>query len=177
MKGFFRRFMVIALALAICGGIESARALPSWAAGSAAPPAVEARQAVTYLVLKLDERKLIVMVTDGEVTAEYRSFPVGIGRSGFETPRGEFTVFEKIVDPVWQHPFDPGIVIPAGPHNPLGRRWIGFATHGRQRFGIHGTNDESTVGRAVSLGCIRMKNAHVDEVFSLVDVGTKVFVQ
>jgi lipoprotein-anchoring transpeptidase ErfK/SrfK len=60
-----------------------------------------------------------------------------------------------------------------GPGNPLGARAIYL---GSSQYRIHGTNDPSTIGKFVSSGCIRMTNADVIDLFSRVNVGTKVVV-
>jgi hypothetical protein len=60
-----------------------------------------------------------------------------------------------------------------GPGNPLGARAMYL---GSSQYRIHGTNDPSTIGKFVSSGCIRLTNEDVADLFSRVDVGTKVVV-
>lgn len=132
----------------------------------------ESRVANRRLVIRLNQRR--VYVYEGETTLV--SYPIAIGREGWETPKGEFQVFQMIKDPSWQHPWN-GSIVPPGPDNPLGRRWIGFWTDGVNAIGFHGTPNESLVGQAVSHGCIRMKNADVQNLFTMVDNGTTVMVQ
>jgi hypothetical protein len=60
-----------------------------------------------------------------------------------------------------------------GPGNPLGARAMYL---GSSEYRIHGTNDPSTIGKFVSSGCIRLTNEDVSDLFSRVDVGTKVVV-
>ena len=62
-------------------------------------------------------------------------------------------------------------MIPAGPDNPLGTRWIGLSTKG---YGIHGTNVEDSIGKAASHGCIRMHRTDLEELFAQVEVGDEV---
>lgn len=128
--------------------------------------------AVISLVIRLRDRKVYVYNRD-EIQA---SFPIAIGRSGWETPTGEHEVLQMVEDPAWQNPFT-GDVIPAGPDNPLGVRWIGFWTDGQNHIGFHGTPNESSVGQAASHGCIRMYNRDVVQLFELVEVGTPVTVE
>jgi lipoprotein-anchoring transpeptidase ErfK/SrfK len=65
-----------------------------------------------------------------------------------------------------------------GPRNPLGARALYLYSGGRDTmYRIHGTNEPGTIGRAVSSGCIRMVNAHVEELYRLVPVGTRVVVR
>jgi L,D-transpeptidase ErfK/SrfK len=130
-------------------------------------PAVEIR-----LVIKLRERR--VYVYRGDRTE--KSFPIAIGRRGWETPTGKFKVLHMERDPSWEHPLN-GQVIPPGPNNPLGARWIGFWTDGRNYIGFHGTPNEGLVGQAVSHGCIRMRNRDVEALYEMVRVGTPVTVE
>jgi hypothetical protein len=60
-----------------------------------------------------------------------------------------------------------------GPGNPLGARAMYL---GSSEYRIHGTNDPSTIGKFVSSGCIRLTNEDVADLFSRVDVGTRVVV-
>ena len=59
-------------------------------------------------------------------------------------------------------------MIPPGPDNPIGPRWIGLDKKG---FGIHGTNEPRSIGRSASHGCIRLRNREVEEFFRMVSVG------
>ena len=126
----------------------------------------------TRLTIKLRERRVYVYQGD-RVQA---SFPIAIGRRGWETPTGTFSVIQKIQDPAWEHPWT-GEVIPPGPNNPLGVRWIAFWTDGKNFIGFHGTPNERLIGQAVSHGCIRMRNRDVMALYELVKVGTPVTVQ
>ncbi len=123
------------------------------------------------LVISLSDRQVSVYHRD-----EYqRSFPIAIGRSGWETPTGDFEVMQMIQDPFWENPFT-GEVIPPGADNPLGSRWIGFWTDGRNYIGFHGTPNINSVGTAASHGCIRMYDHDVVQLFELVRLGTPVTV-
>lgn len=124
------------------------------------------------VVLRLSDRR--VYVYRGEEIIE--SFPVAIGRAGWETPVGEFEVFSMIEDPGWTNPFT-GSVSPPGPNNPLGDRWIAFWSDGNNMIGFHGTPNRDSVGRAASHGCVRLYNEDVRRLFTLVTVGTPVTVE
>lgn len=125
------------------------------------------------LVLRLRDRR--VYLYEGEQMLA--SYPVAIGRAGWETPQGSFKVSHKVVDPTWQNPFN-GNVVPPGPSNPLGDRLIVFAPMGNNGYvGFHGTTNESLIGQAVSHGCVRMKNNDIRALFEKVDVGMAVIVQ
>jgi hypothetical protein len=124
------------------------------------------------LVIRLSERRVFVYRGRSIET----SYPIAIGRQGWETPTGTYEVLNMVANPEWQNPFT-GAVIPAGPSNPLGERWIGFWTDGSNFIGFHGTPNEASVGTAASHGCIRMYNHHVRQLFEKVALGTPVIVE
>ena len=143
---------------------------PTSPIGSDAAPS-ESNEEVVRLTLRLGERR--VYVYRGEsVVADY---PVAIGRVGWETPTGEFEVFQQVVDPGWTNPLT-GEKMSPGPDNPLGDRWIAFWTDGTNFIGFHGTPNRESVGRAASHGCIRMYNEDVRQLYEIVSVGTPVTV-
>lgn len=124
------------------------------------------------LELRLGERKVYVFRND-EVIASY---PVAIGRTGWETPTGNFAVRDMIENPGWEN-FRTGEVMPPGGDNPLGVRWISFWTDGVNEIGFHGTTNEELIGQAVSHGCVRMRNQDVTALYSKVAIGTPVVVK
>lgn len=108
-----------------------------------------------------------------------RFFPIAIGEPGrFATPTGDFSILEKVIDPEWIAPEWAGLgennVIPAGPDNPLGDRWIGLSSSG---LGMHSTNNPSSIGSATSHGCMRMYPEVARQVFDLVKVGWPVRIE
>jgi lipoprotein-anchoring transpeptidase ErfK/SrfK len=104
-----------------------------------------------------------------------KSYPIAVGRPGWETPLGTYQVRQMLRNPTWIHPLKKGISIPGGdPENPLGRFWIGFWTDGKNWIGFHGTPNPKSVGTAASHGCIRMYNKDVEELFQKVSLGTEV---
>lgn len=122
-----------------------------------------------HLVIRLSERRVYVYEQDQVV----KSYPIAIGRAGWDTPTGEFQVMQMLRNPVWEHPFT-GELVPPGADNPLGSRWIGFWTDGTNSIGFHGTPNAETVGQAASHGCIRMYDQDVIALFDIVQVGTPV---
>ena len=106
-------------------------------------------------------------------------YGVGVGREGF-TWSGTQTVTRKAEWPDWhppaemiaRQPYLPRFMA-GGPGNPLGARAMYL---GSSEYRIHGTNDPSTIGKFVSSGCIRLTNEDVADLFSRVEVGTKVVV-
>ncbi len=110
------------------------------------------------------------------------TYPVGIGRQDWETPRGQTYIAEKKRHPTWTPPAsiraehaaqgDPlPAVVPAGPDNPLGTRAMRL---GLRSYLIHGTNKPYGVGMRVSHGCIRMRREDVETLFEIVPRGETV---
>lgn len=124
------------------------------------------------LVVDLSQRHLYIYRAE-KLIAKY---PVSVGQKGWETPAGSFKVTQMQKNPVWRHPIT-GDVIPSGPNNPLGSRWIGFWSDGRTEIGFHGTNQEELVGQPVSHGCLRMRDRDIRKLYSLVSMGTPVTVR
>lgn len=102
--------------------------------------------------------------------------PVSVGQDGWQTPIGEFAVRDMRVNPVWRHPITQEPVGP-GPGNPLGSRWIGFLVEGEYHIGIHGTNQETLIGEAVSHGCVRMLEKDIQTLYEAIQLGTPVMVK
>lgn len=113
------------------------------------------------------------------------TFPVGIGREGWNTPVGQTFVSEKMANPSWYPPEsirtehaaegDPlPKVVPPGPDNPLG----GFALYLGMKGGyrIHGTDKPYGIGMRVSHGCIRLYPEDIASLFAQVPVKTPVYV-
>jgi lipoprotein-anchoring transpeptidase ErfK/SrfK len=101
------------------------------------------------------------------------SFPVGLGDKG-TTPIANFSVTEgsKLIDPHWANPRTGERFAADNPLNPIGERWMGLeGVDARSRaytgYGIHGTIDPSSIGREMSMGCIRMAAADVEIVYEL----------
>lgn len=108
-----------------------------------------------------------------------RTFPVGIGTEGFDTPIGTYSITAKVKDPVWHIPGSikkerPDLPdnVPPGPDNPLGGYWLQLS----DGYGIHGTNKPFGVGRRVSHGCIRLYPEDIKVIFALVEPGVKVMI-
>jgi hypothetical protein len=119
------------------------------------------------VLVSLKDRRLAVL-EDGRVL---RTFSVGVGAAVSPSPEGRFEIVSRVANPTYYHP---GRVIPAGTDNPIGPRWIGLDQKG---YGIHGTNQPRSVGRAESHGCIRLRNRDVVKLFELVRVGDTVEIQ
>ncbi len=111
--------------------------------------------------------RILTFWRDGEKVVMY---PVAVGAPESQTPIGSFSVLEKEVNPEWIEPKEMKRRVPSGEDNPLGYRWMGFYS----TYGIHGTNQPSSIGDCVSNGCIRLKEDNVEELYELTDIGTPV---
>jgi lipoprotein-anchoring transpeptidase ErfK/SrfK len=132
-----------------------------------APAAVEqAPSAATkrVIVVSLEDRKL-ALVEDGQVKKVYT---VAVGKPSTPSPVGAFTIARRAMNPTYAHD---GRIVPPGPHNPVGTRWMGLSIPG---YGIHGTNVPSSIGKAASHGCIRMAKKDLEELYPMVQVGDTV---
>ncbi len=125
-----------------------------------------------HLIVKLSSRRVYVYKGDQALT----SYPIAVGKPGWETPLGNYQVFSKELNPIFKS-FKTGRMINPGPDNPLGVRWIGIWTDGKTQLGFHGTNQPELIGEAVSHGCIRMRNKDVTALFDQISVGTPVTVE
>jgi hypothetical protein len=108
------------------------------------------------------------LYVDGRLVKEY---PIGVGAEKSATPTGVFTVARKVIDPPWNYRGQRAA--PGAPDNPVGTRWIGFGNS----YGIHGTNEPESIGMKGSLGCIRLLNEHVEEIYDALKTGSKVVVR
>jgi L,D-transpeptidase ErfK/SrfK len=106
------------------------------------------------------------------------TFPVGIGREGFNTPEGIYSIVKKVKDPVWNVPESirrerPELpaYIPPGPDNPLGSYWLQLSI---KAYGIHGTNRPYGIGRRTSHGCIRLYPEDIKVLVRYTSIGTPV---
>jgi L,D-transpeptidase catalytic domain len=151
--------------------LEPPTRLPGLSGGVSAylPPLI----APLRLELNLSQRK-VALFRAGEV---FKSYPVAVGRPGWETPTGTFKIETMYKNPVWINPFTGEAIAGGDSDNPLGRRWLGFHKNGKNWAGFHGTNSLSSIGTAASHGCVRMFEKDVEELFSLVAVGTPVTVK
>lgn len=127
------------------------------------------------------QKKVLVDLSDRRVYV-YRqntviaSYPIGVGKKGWETPTGTFEVLHMQKYPAWRHPIT-GKVFAAGANSPLGERWVGFWSDGHNEIGFHGTPESELVGSPVSHGCLRMRNTDVRLFYEQVSLGVPVEVR
>lgn len=135
------------------------------AAMAKAATVVPAQPVVTRtIIVSLADHRL-ALVENGVVKAVY---PVAVGKASTPSPTGTFTIANRVTNPTYYHS---GRVIPPGPRNPVGNRWMGLSIAG---YGIHGTNEPWSVGRAVSHGCIRLGRRDLEKLFAQVRIGDTV---
>ncbi len=126
------------------------------------------------ILINLPEMRLYdFTVRDGlEVLA------VAIGDPEDPSPVGQFVIGEKREDPTWAVPAsirnekpDLPALVPPGPENPLGDRWM---TLSRSSYGIHGTNNKWSIGRMATHGCIRLYNSDMHRIYDRAAAGTTI---
>jgi len=117
-----------------------------------------------------------VDLSDFELTVHCHGFyvkryQIGIGKDG-ASPIGRFSVLNKVEKPQWTDP-DGRVISADNPANPLGTHWIDVG----DGYGIHGTIDPTSIGKAESRGCIRMQNSDVNEVYNFLITGSEVVIR
>ena len=135
------------------------------------------------IVINLAELRLYYYPepAEGEV-AHVETYPIGIGRDGYNTPLGTTETTMRLKDPAWYPPESmreeaaaegepPPDVVPPGPDNPLGEYAILLDIPG---YLIHGTNQPDGIGMRASRGCIRMFPEDIESIFGRVPEGTRV---
>ena len=135
------------------------------------------------LILNIASKRLFYFpeVAEGE-PVQVLTYPIGIGRVGWETPLGDTTVVSKARDPSWYVPAsvrrehaeigDPlPAVVPPGPDNPLGHFVLKLDMPG---YLIHGTNQPYGVGMRVSHGCVRLYPENIEPLYDMVGIGEPV---
>jgi lipoprotein-anchoring transpeptidase ErfK/SrfK len=114
----------------------------------------------------VDKSQNILILKNGNEVVKVYNVSTGLNNS---TPVGTFKIVSKLVDPVW---FKSGAIVPPqSSDNVLGTRWMGFDIAG---YGIHGTVEPGKIGQQVTAGCVRMRNEEVEELYTLIPIGTSV---
>jgi lipoprotein-anchoring transpeptidase ErfK/SrfK len=116
----------------------------------------------------VDKSMNILTLKSGENIVKTYRVATGINNC---TPVGSFKIINKIVNPPWYTVG--GVIPPDSPKNILGSRWLGLSAQG---YGIHGTTEPQSIGNQVTSGCVRMKNAEVEELYALVPQGSEVVI-
>ena len=118
-------------------------------------PGLPLKESIPFTIEVSVSRRTLTLKENGAVRKVY---PIGVGRMLFHTPVGDFVIVNRMPNP----------------GGPYGTMWL---TLSKRSYGIHGTNDPSSIGKAVSKGCIRMHNFAVNELAALVPNGTAVSIR
>lgn len=86
-----------------------------------------------------------------------KQYPIAVGKMLSETPLGNYIIVNK----------------QPNPGGPFGTMWMSLS---KEHYGIHGTNNPNSIGHAVSRGCIRLHNKDVEELASMIPIGTQVII-
>lgn len=124
--------------------------------------------------IAINRTKKILTLYSGKTVI--RKYPIAIGRDSARTPQGKFYVYLKRKNPMWTGGKNAKPVLGGSPQNPLGQRWIGLSLGKGNLYGIHGNNSPYSIGRQVSKGCIRMINSDVQGLYSMISMGTPVWI-
>nr|WP_245546929.1 L,D-transpeptidase family protein [Evansella cellulosilytica] len=110
---------------------------------------------IPYVIDVSIRGRSLILLKDG---VQQKQYSIAVGRILHETPTGKFIIINKAPNP----------------GGAFGTMWMSLS---KQHYGIHGTNDPSSIGNAVSKGCIRMHNQDVEELASIVPIGTPVVIR
>lgn len=108
------------------------------------------------LHIQIHTNRRVLQLYDGQKLLQ--SYPIAVGKKATPTPHGRFTIANKHMNP--------GGV--------FGSHWLGLSIN---HYGIHGTNNPSSIGQSISKGCIRLQNHDVAKLYSMISVGTPVIIQ
>lgn len=106
------------------------------------------------IIIDVDRRILVFLADKFK-----KVYPVAVGKKTTPSPLGDWTIVEKAVDP----------------GGPFGVRWMRLSVPWGG-YGIHGTNNPKSIGKAVSNGCIRMYNEDVVEIYDRTPIGSRVYI-
>ena len=112
-------------------------------------------QTIPYEIHVSIANRSLSLLMNGVVLKQY---PIAVGRMLHATPEGNFIIINKAPNP----------------GGPYGTMWMSLS---KQFYGIHGTDDPSSIGQAVSRGCVRMHNQDVEELASIIPIGTSVSIR
>jgi len=112
------------------------------------------------------------------------AYPVAVGKAYTKTPLGAYTLDNKQKDKTWFVPVsiqremeaqgkEVQTEVKPGPHNPLGRYWLGLSA---PAVGIHGTNAPKSIYQYASHGCIRVNPEDIEQLYNTVETGIPVYV-
>ena len=146
-----------------------------------APAIVTSQSAISnfeyFLSINITTNKLTLYQYGKKVS----SFDVATGKiikGASLTPSGKFTIVKKVKNPSWGGGGYAEPVKGGAPNNPLGHFWMGLSCGKNPggTYGIHGNIDESSIGKPVSHGCIRMHNSDIETLFDTIPNNTNVWI-
>ncbi|WP_174842968.1 L,D-transpeptidase family protein [Neobacillus mesonae] len=118
-------------------------------------PGLPEPNTIPYSIQVSISKRRLTLYHNGKLT---KIFPIAVGKMLTRTPPGEYMIVNRQINP----------------GGPFGVMWLSLS---KQGYGIHGTNDPSSIGKAVSHGCIRMYNRDVLQLSGMVPNGTRVVIQ
>ncbi|CAG9619916.1 L,D-transpeptidase family protein [Sutcliffiella rhizosphaerae] len=118
-------------------------------------PGLPIAVSIPYTIEVSINNRTLTLKKDGAVV---KTYPIAVGRMLFDTPVGNYVIVNR----------EPN------PGGPFGAMWLSLS---KLSYGIHGTNNPSSIGKAVSKGCIRMYNQDVLNLASIVPNGTRVYIR
>lgn len=123
------------------------------------------------LIIVNKKTNKLAYFSDGKLV---KIFPVATGKSKELTPEGSFKMVVKVKNRPYYKEKIPG----GDPANPLGDRWLGLEVNGTYgtTYAIHGNNNESSIGKYVSAGCIRMHNDDIHWLYPKIAKNTRVII-
>lgn len=102
------------------------------------------------------EKHTLTLLKNGTL---YKVYPVAVGKASTPTPKGHFQIKNKAQNP----------------GGAFGARWMGLTATGGS-YGIHGTNNPSSIGKNISQGCVRLYNQDIIELYNLIPIDTEVVI-
>ena len=122
-----------------------------------------------YSIVVDRSQNILILKSNGDVLKIYNIATGKVEES--PTPLGNFKIVNKLIKPTW---YSTGAVVPPdSSENILGSRWMGIDKPG---YGIHGTTQPESIGQHATAGCVRMINEEVEELYSIIPVGTEVII-
>lgn len=115
----------------------------------------------------------LYFLQDGVIKETY---PVATGKTTQLTPNGKFKVVVKYINPGWGGAGISDPIAGGAANNPLGTRWIGISYGGGGKYGVHGNSSPRSIGTYASLGCVRMFNEDVENLYEKVKTQTPVWI-
>ena len=172
------------------GIMELREANPQTKIDEVLPPGMDITLPTFFVLPNAPHKGIVINIAELRLyfyppnTREVMTFPVGVGRQGWDSPLGETFIARKKADPTWiptkhilESRLKDGVILPPvvhpGPDNPLGP----YALYtGIPAILIHGSNDPSGIGRRSSSGCIRMQPEAIESFFDLIPPNLPVFI-